>query len=527
MDRHNRSKLVSPLTVLLLAVSACAPDMAPTTATPPRIPAASDFEAAVARLEQKDPQSPQAMNARLEYADFLLQSERGDCHPRLDVAQTQLDALASRPAVQVVLPLGPARLADGAYRLHAARAACDPPARRDELQQALEAARNAAALYRDALDYQSAAIMQFNVAATLHELGDNDAAIAALEATLALDREFGFRDDAEDNSRLLLGWKKQDDSDEAVAALMKDFPARTAEFKFAWSDSDASVAVTAEDANIVDGKVVHSRGVNLIKRQVRKDERGWAVSYEPGTPAFAMGDWPEKNGDWWLTAYLLTDALQGYPKFAVTQTGDFANVRDASAFGQSLLAEMTARLDGTASGHDKPPSESVAWAHTLKSVFQPQYVEADAEQAYSVETATWIGAKLEQGVWYKMSAPLSLPGLRMGKFLVAHNIEFSYTRQVPCMATAEDPLCAEIVVQATPDPGDLTLAREAVAHSLHVFPEFLRYWSTTSLRLVVKPDTLVPYVADTRRYWYIALDETEKKDTAISSQRVVATSTYK
>ena len=316
MDRLRCKRLILPLAAALLAVSACAPDTAPaTTITPARVATATDFEAAIARLEQKDRQSPEAMNARLEYADFLFQSESGDCHTRLDAAQIQLDALAIRAAVNVVLPLGPARLADGAYRIHAARAACDPPQRQGELQQALEAARKAADFYRDALDYQSAAIMQFNVAATLRDLEDNEAAIAALEATIALDREYGFRDDAQENVKLLLGWKNQDQSDDSVAQAMKDFPTRTAEFKFGWSDSDANVAVTAEDISVVHGRVIHSRGVNLIKRQVRQDQRSWAVSYEPGTPTYAMGDWPRRNDDWWFTAYLLTSALLGYPKF--------------------------------------------------------------------------------------------------------------------------------------------------------------------------------------------------------------------
>jgi len=527
MDRNRRKGLIPPLAAALLAMPACAPDATPAiTTTPARVAAAADFESAIVRLEQKDRQSPEAMNARLEYADFLLQSESGDCSTRLDAAQAQLDTLASRPAVNVVLPLGPARLADGAYRIHAARAVCDPAQRRGELQQALDAARKAADLYLDTLDYQSAAIMQFNVAATLRELGDDQAAIAALESTIAMDREYGFRDDARDNYKLLLSWKGQDDGDAAVAALVKDFPARTAEFKFDWSDSDANVAVIADDANVVDGKVIHSRGVNLLKRQVRKDQRSWAVSYEPGTPSYAMGDWPQKDDVWWYTAYLLSSTLLNYPKFEVAQTGDFKNVHDPSAFGQALSAEMTAGLVGTSSGPGEPAGPSLAWARALKAAFQPQYVEADANQNYDVQTATWIGAKLEQGRWYQMSAPLFLPGLAMGKFLVNHHIDFSYTRQVPCTADAKDLLCVEIAVHATPDAKDLTRAREVVTNSLRVSVDALRYWSSISMRLVVKPDTLVPYISDTRRFWYSALDGTGKDHTAIFSERLVTASTY-
>ena len=70
--------------------------------------------------------------------------------------------------------------------------------------------------YRDGLDYQSAAIMQFNAAATEHALGDQgDAAISALEAAIAMDRDFGFRDDAYAGQypAALRHWRGEDESD--------------------------------------------------------------------------------------------------------------------------------------------------------------------------------------------------------------------------------------------------------------------------------------------------------------------------
>jgi hypothetical protein len=45
------------------------------------------------------------------------------------------------------------------------------------------------------------------------------------------------------------------------------------------------------------------------------------------------------------------------------------------------------------------------------------------------------------------------------------------------------------------------------------------------MRIVVRPDTLAPYVSDTRRYWYVSLDG-GKGDPVISSERIVAASTY-
>jgi hypothetical protein len=127
-----------------------------------------------------------------------------------------------------------------------------------------------------------------------------------------------------------------------------------------------------------------------------------------------------------------------------------------------------------------------------------------------------------------MSAPLFLPGLGMGKFLVNHDIEFSFARQLACTPGANEPLCVEIIVHATPDATDLKLARELVTRALKISdPNALRYWSTTNLRLVVRPDTLAPYVSDTRRFWYIAIDGSTKSGPAIWSERAVATLTYR
>src|SRR5579863_9626120 len=244
-------------------VAACAPDLPP---APPRLAVPSDFESTIARLDARDPQAPEALNARLEYADFLSGSGASDCGKRLDGAQAQLDALSARPALGVVLPFGRAKLKSAEYKIHSARADCDAARREAELKQSLDAARDAVGLYRDALDYQSAAIMQFNTAAAEHDLGDQAGAVSALQAAIEMDREYGFREDAEDNIRLLQHWRGEDESDAKVAALMKDFPARTAEFKFDWPESEADVAIDASDANLAAGSVVRSHGAIMLKR---------------------------------------------------------------------------------------------------------------------------------------------------------------------------------------------------------------------------------------------------------------------
>jgi hypothetical protein len=503
-------------------LAACAPATQTPAASAPVVGAA-DFEAAIARLEKRDPNAPEALNARLQYADFLVNATTGDCQTRLDTAQAQLDILAARPATRILLPLGAAKLADSAYKIHSARADCDAMQRTDELHKALDAARTAAHDYRGALDYQSAAIMQFNVAAALRALNDNQAAVAALQTTIAMDREFGFQDDAGDNIRLLQHWRGEDESDARIAALMKDFPApQPAAFKFAWAQSDAKEDIAVTETNLTGGKVVQSSGAITLNRHVRPDRlHTWTVSYDPATASASLGDWPASNDILKpFTGYLMAIALLETPPFRVDQTGEFEDVPNSMHFSTELMANVSA-------GFGTPTPDQKVLARNLRAVLSPGYVETFAAEKYSLETATWAGAKLEQGVWYQMSAPLSLPGLGMGEFLVTHNIAFSYARMVACTPDDTARSCAEIIVHATPEPDDLHKARLQISSDNHL-PDFdaLHYWSSTELRLVVKPGTLEPYVSDMRRSWYIAIDGAPDNKPVISSERLVTTTTY-
>jgi tetratricopeptide (TPR) repeat protein len=503
----------------LLGVSACAPDTPPAATLPPA--GAADFESAIARLDVRDPESPEALNARLEYADFLSGSDTGDCAKRQDTAQAQLDAKSARPALRVVLPLGPAKLQSAEYKIHAARADCDPGRRQDELKQALEAARKAAGLYRDALDYQSAAIMQFNTAATEHDLGDAQGAISALQAAIEMDRDYGFRGDAEDNVRLLQHWRGEDESDAKIAELMKDFPARSAEFKFHWPSADADIAVTVTDNSLVHGEVIGSRATIGLKHQIRPTPTGWTVSNEPGDSRYEVGIWPaDAKKSEWSMLYFLTSALLLAPGIQINRNGDFNSVPNSRAFATSLADQVSARISAEIGGS---VTEN---ARELRAAFSPDFVESSAAQDYGIRTATWIGAKLDQGAWYQMSTPLYLPSLALGHYLVHHNVSFAFTRELPCGA-GSDRICAEIAAHATPDAGDLNQVIAEVAQQFKLSsPQFLQYWSQTDLRLVIDPQTLLTYVCDIKRTWYVGLGGSGKTDPLSESVRTVSTYTY-
>jgi len=211
----------------------------------------------MAQLKRRDPESPAALSVQLNYAEYLLSEAQGPCAERLEHAQEELGSADANPEVRVMFPGGWANVADLDYRVHLARAECSGADRKSELQAALVAARRAVDLYRDVFDYHSMVIMQFDAAVAQHQLGEDAEALKALETALDMDREYGFKDDAPENYKLLLSWRGEPDGDEQVAELMRDFPQRQAVLTFGWRPSDARVSVESHRVCLQDGQIVY------------------------------------------------------------------------------------------------------------------------------------------------------------------------------------------------------------------------------------------------------------------------------
>jgi hypothetical protein len=495
-------------------------------------------EDAIAALEKADPGSPEALNDRLEYAQFLVNATDVDCHQRLDSAQSQLDTVAGNPAVDVVLPIGRARLADIRYQIHLARASCgaDSSEREWELRAALAEARHAVDLYRDALDYQSMAVMQFDTGVTQRMLGNDTGAVAALEAALEMDREYGFHQDEEDNSKLLALWKRPANAPnvpsaqaanspgDAVPDPTSDFPTRTTTLKFAWLASDATLGIEIDHASIRDRTVTRGSVYRLFKQHVHASHDGWVVSYEPGQIDYDVATWPSESSELNNLAWSFGRTLP-LPGFEVGAQGDFKHVVNPGSVSSDQYAAVRALI----LGHTQPAagaSRLQGWvAHATQLLFGPAAVEQNTAEAYDFRTGVWIGAKLEQGVWYNMSAPLTVSGAR--QLVLPHDIEFAYTRDLPCSAAPTARSCVEIVVHATPQADAIAQLLSVVRQRLGGHPAAQpRFWSTIYMRIVTDPVTLTPYVYDERRFWHIGGDNPGKDKPENQAERLVSTFTY-
>jgi hypothetical protein len=372
-------------------------------------------------------------------------------------------------------------------------------------------------LYRAAFDYKSMVVMQFNSANLERMLGRDAEAVEAIESTIAMDREYGFREDAEDNYGVLLRLQNRPADPEHVRVLMSDFPHRSVTLQFAWSASDATLAIASSRVQLASGQLFHNESALTSRRHVRPTGRGWLVSFEPESDEYDPGLWASEPSN--LPESIFSPALLQWPDFEIGDDGGFRGVVDATKFSARLSTRTEALIRERASSDEAARALTTHAQHATRIAFAPQIIDAEVTQDYALQTGMWIGATLEQGVWYELMAPLSLSGAP--QTIVTHRLEFAYTHQVPCTSESTDRACVEIVVHATPDD-------EALAAALTNFPvppDTLHYTSATYVRLVTDPNTLLPYLRETRRYWYLSVGDTPG-NAWLESERLVSSVHY-
>lgn len=507
------AKLVAqslPLSAMLWAASMPLLAASPTGVSTKDEDIAKQFVEAIDSGNAQDPQSPKTLNTRLGFAEFLANSEGGDCHMRLENAQDQL-AIARASQAGIALQFALAREAALDYQIHVGRATCGSSAvlSDQELRAALESARHAVDLYRNDFDAVSMVTMQFNVGVAYHDLGDGAAAEAALKTAIKMDREYGFGEDAKDNYQTLLQWNSQPAGPDEVAALMKDFPQRSTSLSFGWFESKADLTLTLEYEQLSEGGMLKMNGTKAAERRVRRRSNGWTVSFEPRETHYEINSWPnDESLVQGIVGSLPRLALQIHD-FNVGRTGDFTQSAAADKFGSAMRSDVKAVTEFLAQNNASSPltqqirKESGQYGNSHYG----DSVEALVAETYNMETGTWIGASLEQGVWYEMSVPLSLP-LAPGLF-VTHQIEFAFTRRVPCMAGSTDEACVEIVLRATPDPEELRIRLVNLSQMMRLSQKTalgekvdLQLSSTTYMRLVLEPTTLQLFESEMRRHGY-------------------------
>lgn len=522
------ARLLGSLVVASLLASACS---APRPRASPTATAASGFEAAIAQIKESNPGSPALLNAQLAYADYLLSAAPGSCSGRIVLAQEQLGSIDASPNTRALYPKGWASAADLEYRLHVARAACDAKTdsngnskadSRDDLLAAIAAARHAVTLYRNDYDYRSMVVLQFDVAVALHQLGESGPAVMALEDALDMDHEYGLRDDAQQNYALLLTWRGEPAGAAQVAALMRDFPHREVTLKFDWHAGDSRVSLENHRVCVQDGGTVHSLAAAAFERSITANHGGgWSVSYTSRLTAYEPGVWPSEKGPH-VPALAFAAATIPAVAIDVSNTGQLLSLKDSKSLSDRLVIKANKLIKaGEPSGRLARAEFSDAVDAAARDL-SPGILEAQTTQNYQLETAMWIGAKLQQGVWYQMSGSLALPGLPY--YFVQHRIQFAFTRWVPCTAAETAPRCVEIVLHATPDANSLKDVIGDISGD-YENPHGVDYDAATEARIVVDPTTLLSYAHEERVFWYGTIGK-GKGESVLIAEDLRSTTSY-
>ena len=192
-------------------------------------------------------------------------------------------------------------------------------------------------------------------------------------------------------------------------------------------------------------------GMESAERRVRRRLYGWNVSFEPGGARYDINHWPNDESSVPGTVASLTGMALQFHDFDLVRAGVFNLSTADRKFESSMRSDV------------KGVTESLAEANVSSRLTQQirnesdkyaKSIEALVAEAYNMETGTWIGASLDQGVWYDMSVPLSL--LFAPRLFVTHQVEFAFTLSSALHAPApQRRLVSRSYFALTPDPTEL------------------------------------------------------------------------
>jgi hypothetical protein len=499
---------------LLAAQAAPEPSFAQTAAA---------LEAEIDRTAKLDQKHPDHLAAQLDYAQLLARNtSAGDCGTRLPAAESHFKIASGNLVTPVVLKTARGRVPVVGYYVEMARSRCSADAAQTAaLQAALEYARAGVAGYRALFMYEPMTIMQFNVAQTLHDLGDDAQAAVELQAAIDLDRTFGFKADAEENFRTLNEWQKKEITDADVAAFSASFAPRSVTLKFGWTPTKVEITSKYDNAAYEGGSVRHTKFELPFGGTIKAENDALVYEVKAGAAkldAASSGSDVEKK-----VVALMARVFGRIPVLVVSKAGEFKEARDLDAFAQRLNTEIDNAVK--AAVPEKDPRYAAVKAATdqeLKPFATTENLRGRLQQEYSLETGIWIDATLEQNAWVSLPVTLSMNGTPQG--FIEHQVEASFTRRLPCGAGLPADGCVELVLEATPTQQALLDVAQTLQES---DKGRLDYAAATRMRLVVNPDTLLPYESETLRYTYLALANKGQRAVKIASEQSVSVYKYR
>jgi len=509
--------------ILAVALLGSSPLLAAQESEPGFEDQSRSLEETIERIGKIDPKHPDYIAAQLDYAQLLARNTSGDdCAARLPAADAHFKVATDSPVTPLVLKAARGRVPVVGYYLEMARSRCGADAQKTAaLNAALRYARDAVAGYRLLFTYEPMAIMQFNVAQTLHDLGDEAQAATELQAAIEMDRTFGFKADGEENFRTLNQWQKKEVTDAEVAAFSATIVPRSVTLKFAWAPAKVEASTSFDNAAFEGGAIRHTKFSLPMTGTIKADKDDLVYELKAGEPkldASNLGSDVEKK-----LVGLMARVFGKLPAAVISKAGEFKEVRDLDGFAKRMGDEIDAAMKDAVPEKDaRYPAVKAAIDRELRPYATPDNLLAKMQQGYSLETGIWGGATLEQNAWMTLPLTLAMNGTPQG--FIEHTVEVAFTRRVPCGPGLPAEGCAELVLDAVP-------TEKAVADMTQKLRDTdqgrFDYAAATRMRLVVDPDTLVPYENETVRYTYLGLANKGQRVLKISTEQSLSTYKYR
>jgi len=178
--------------------------------------------------------------------------------------------------------------------------------------------------------------------------------------------------------------------------------------------------------------------------------------------------------------------------FVIGRDGSYRRLDGLQKMRSTLLTELEKGFTETLQG--MPAADRQRVIDTLAGAVSAEQLEALFAAQWNREVAQWIDADLEQGEWYELEFSSRVPMFNNAE--IPMMAWFRYAGKTQCNAADKKLSCVVLEMESTADPETIRQAVSDFVSKLAGTPlpiAFDNMQSTTSLRIVTEPATLLPY----------------------------------
>jgi hypothetical protein len=347
-------------------------------------------------------------------------------------------------------------------------------------------------------DYDSEALLRFDVAHYSHLIQDEEDTVGYLESAIAVDDAHGLQADGDDNRQILANWAK------AAADTLPAAPAHSpVTFRFQWHpatiDDDSTVVLTSYSSGAPVAKTFDQSHQELIEK---RSDGGFRQSVKD-VSIQSRSAFSDDDADAHL-AHFVQEVGASIPPIDIAADGAFIGFSNYDGFIAHIreAADAFVRSEVAADSPRRADLEKNLPKY-LAAKFSKASMENEEAENHALTTSIWIGSTLKVG--QSMSMTLSLPLQGVPNAVIKHQFAFRLDGTVACNEQdTATPHCVELEMEAQPQPAELTKIAATLAQQ---GKGTLHYWSSLTQHLIVNPETMEGYGSESHRSYYLQLGD--------------------